>query len=755
MRLFVSSLIAAVCLAGCGEDERIDGAGAYRDASFDVRGSVEQIHVWNAPQRVEITVEDASGKVLHTATTDELGSVIFRAVAPGDRYFVRSKAPAEREGPVRVTSVSGSQPDRSFYTRQKLEAGFTYITVRDGTRLAAYITMPGPAEEGPYPTVVNYSGYDPAQPGTAFEAYRGLCGEVPVLCDAPTDASALLAAMYGYATVGVNMRGTACSGGAYDFFEPLQLLDGYDIVETVAAQSWVLNHKVGMTGLSFPGIAQLFVAKTHPPSLAAITPLSVIGSASTTLFPGGIMNDGFAIEWATNVLDKAAPYGHGWEQDRVDAGDEICRENQLLHAQRVDIVKKSRDNPYYTDEVAAPVDPTSFVDEIDVPVFLASAWQDEQTGPFFFTLLDRFERAPLVRLNVYNGVHPDGFAPFNLIEWAAFLDFYVARRIPMVPPVIRAIAPALAQQIFKVDVGLPPDRFTSFSNFEQALAAYQAEKPLRVVFENGGGTEKPGAPGGNFELQFEGWPAPSVSARRWYFQPDGSLGATAPTAANRASSFELDPGAGQRGILAPGADVWDPLPNYAWRQPEPGKAVVFESAALTEDLVMLGTGSVDLWLRSTVDDADLEVNLSEVRPDARETYVQSGWLRASFRGLTAAANELWPDHGFYKKDEKPLTIGEFTEVRVGIPGFSHVFRKGSRVRIAIDTPGDSRARWRFALKQFSEQAVYAIGHDSARPSSLVLPVLAGQAATTPLAPCPSLRAQQCRAHVQYANTAAN
>jgi predicted acyl esterase len=40
----------------------------------------------------------------------------------------------------------------------------------------------------------------------------------------------------GYATVNVNIRGTGCSGGAFDFFETMQLLDGYDVIETVAAQ---------------------------------------------------------------------------------------------------------------------------------------------------------------------------------------------------------------------------------------------------------------------------------------------------------------------------------------------------------------------------------------------------------------------------------------------------------------------------------------------------------------------------------------
>ena len=45
-----------------------------------------------------------------------------------------------------------------------------------------------------------------------------------------------------------------------------------------------------------------------------------------------------------------------------------------------------------------------------------------------------------------------------------------------------------------------------------------------------------------------------------------------------------------------------------------------------------------------VDDADVEVNLSEVRPDGQEMYVQSGWLRASHRALDPKSTELWPEH---------------------------------------------------------------------------------------------------------------
>ena len=58
----------------------------------------------------------------------------------------------------------------------------------------------------------------------------------------------------------MNVRGTGCSGGAYDFFETMQVLDGYDVIETVAAQHWAKGHQVGMVGLSYPGLSQLFVA---------------------------------------------------------------------------------------------------------------------------------------------------------------------------------------------------------------------------------------------------------------------------------------------------------------------------------------------------------------------------------------------------------------------------------------------------------------------------------------------------------------
>ena len=64
---------------------------------------------------------------------------------------------------------------------------------------------------GPTPTLIEYSGYGYADPA------------------GPQSGIAILANLMGFTVVDVNMRGTGCSGGAFDFFEPLQNLDGYDV----------------------------------------------------------------------------------------------------------------------------------------------------------------------------------------------------------------------------------------------------------------------------------------------------------------------------------------------------------------------------------------------------------------------------------------------------------------------------------------------------------------------------------------------
>jgi predicted acyl esterase len=735
-------LAVAVVFAACGPP----------DATFKVRESVEQLHVTHAKAGDELVLIDSHGKQVQTGTADTLGSLIFRHIIPGKGYRVQTKKPVTQSKELTVMSIDSSKPADDFYSKQTLQAGFNYLTMRDGTTLSAWVTLPNKSN-GPFPTVVNYSGYSASEPEAPNPDFMALCTDFPVICTPPEDGVALLAGLMGYATVSVNIRGTGCSGGAYDYFEELELLDGYDIIQIVSSQPWAYQHKVGMVGLSYPGISQLFVASQKPPGLAAIAPMSVIGSTNTTLLPGGMLNDGFALDWVTNVLSKAVPYGQGWEQKQVDKGDTQCAENQLLHGQLIDNVAQAREVKFYDPAQHDRYNPSVWADQIDVPVFITGQWQDEQTGPYFFLLYDKLKNAPALRMTALNGVHIDGVSPQVLIEWQTFLELFVAKRLPVDPVKVRNISPLIFQSVFNSLEPLPASRFSSYASYDEALAAWKAEPQFRVLFEAGAGDMNDlGAPMSVFEHSFTQYPPVETQPLTMYAEPDGSLGAAAPTDATSASQFTLDPDAGERSVLAPNGDVWDKLPAYDWEQPRPSEAVVFVGDALASDLVTLGTASVDLWVNSPVDDADLQVTLSEVRPDGKEVYVQSGWLRASYGKPGPNATVLWPDQTFIESDWAPLVPGQWTQVRVGTAGFAHVFRAGSKVKLSIDTPGGVRAAWKFALKQYPETVSYAIGHEQAHATKVVLPQITGMTVSAPLPPCPSLRGQPCRDEVPYTNT---
>ena len=309
---------------------------------------------------------------------------------------------------------------------QTLGEGYQYLTTRDGTKLAINVRLPGPIDKGPYPTVVEYSGYGYARPSGA-ESGISVIGN-----------------LIGFAVVDVNMRGTGCSGGAFDYFEPNQALDGYDVIETVARQSWALHHKVGMMGISYGGISQLFVGQTNPPSLAAITPLSVIDNTATTLYPGGILNTGFALSWAKDRVHDALPAsptgGQPWAYERIQNGDTTCKENQELHPEAVDLLTKIDENKYYNPAVADPLAPVNFVHKIHRPVFLACQWTDEQTGGHCGDLASRLTGTPRKFITFTNGTHIDSLDPVTFNRWYDFLKLYVAQQAPGVPAAARARA---------------------------------------------------------------------------------------------------------------------------------------------------------------------------------------------------------------------------------------------------------------------------------------------------------------------------
>jgi predicted acyl esterase len=737
-------------------------AGAATSASatsFEAHGSVEQVYATGLSPGARMTLFDRRGRKVATKPADSLGGVLFRNLAPGGGYRVRLGSGGPRSGPLRVISTKPAPPSTDIYNQSIPSSGYGYLTTRDGIQLAIDVHPPQDVTQhvvpglglptiptGPTPTLIEYSGYGYADPA------------------GPQSGIAILANLMGFTVVDVNMRGTGCSGGAFDFFEPLQSLDGYDVIETIARQPWVLNHRVGMMGISYGGISQLFTAATRPPSLAAISPLSVLDSTQTTLYPGGILNTGFAVPWAKERVHDAQPAssteGQPWAYQRIQEGDQTCRTNQALHGQAVNLLAKIRANSHYKPKVADPLAPITFVDKIDVPTFMACQWTDEQTGGHCPDLAEHFTGTRQKWFTFTNGTHIDSLDPETFNRWYDFLELYVAKEAPIVhSAVIQIAAPLIYQEAMGISgVKLPPDPVQLQPTYEGALAAYESLPPVRVLFDNGAGGSSPGKPYPGFEQSFGGFPIPGVQAHTWYLSTKGAL-RSKPPGRPHADAFTWNvhalPKTDFSGDTAAGpGGLWTATPVYDWGQSPPGSAVSYLTAPLPENTTVVGAGAVRLWARSSTPNLDLQATISEVRPDGLETFVQNGWVRGNERKLDRRkSTRLEPVLSLRKSDVSPLPRNRYVPVTIPLYYEGHAYRAGSRIRVTISAPNGTQPIWSFAQTQPKGTAKVKIAYSKRMPSKLVLPVVPGVNVPTPLPPCPGLRGEPCRGYQPFINRA--
>ncbi len=695
-------------------------------------------------------------------------------------YRVRlDLGPSTESGPITVHGDQAAPWDPSIYDQSIPDNGYSYLTTRDGTKLAIDVHLPtspaslpglptsvhlpnGPDYLPPYPTLIEYSGYGYADPA------------------GPDNGIAVLANLMGFAVVDVNMRGTGCSGGAFDFFEPLQNLDGYDVIETIAHQPWVLNHKVGMMGISYGAISQLFTAQLDPPDLAAISPLSTIDATATTLVPGGILNTGFAVAWAQERQQNAEPAGpnsgQSWAYKQIERGDATCLANQALHGEAANLSAKIAANQYYNPVVADPLDPVTFVNKITVPVFMACQWEDEQTGGHCPDLVQHFTGTNQKWFTFTNGAHVDSLDPDTLTRWYDFLELFVAHRAPIVNSVLlHAVAPLIYQMAlgtpFSALVTLPADPIQTKVTYRSALAAFEKLPEVRVLFDNGAGKSPtggsvPGDPYPGYEQDFSSLPVPGTTAGTWYLGPAGTLTDQAPATegvnwyTSNANALPLN----DFGSNSGGGGLWGNEAQWSWNwaQNPAGTAVSYLSAPLAADTTVVGSGAVDVWVRASTPDVDLQALSARPIQSAKssmETFVQNGWIRASERTLATNSDNIFkqpstaldPIPTFTAADAAPLPSGKFVEVVIPLYYEGHAYRAGSRIRVTISAPNGTQPIWSFGQTVPSGTAEVSVAFSPSMPSSLILPIIPGVGIPTPLPACSTLRNEPCRPYQPMVN----
>jgi putative CocE/NonD family hydrolase len=308
-------------------------------------------------------------------------------------------------------------------------------------------------------------------------------------------------------------------------------------------------------------------------------------------------------------------------------------------------------------------------------------------------------------------------------------------------------------------VTIPPDPIQLQPTYGGALAAFQNLPPVRILFDNGAGGAQPGFPDPGFEQSFSSFPIPGTTARSWYLARDGAL-ADGPQGKAGANSFRWDaharPPTDFTGDTAGGTNgLWTATPPYNWTQNPPGTALSYVSPPLSENTTVIGAGALRAWIRSSTPNVDLQVTISEVRPDGKETFVQGGWLRGNERKLDRRKSTLLePWLSLRKRDVKPLPPHRFVKATIPLYYEGHAYRAGSRIRVTISAPNGDQPIWAFAEAQPTGQGNVAVSYSKRHQSRLILPVVPGVNVSTGLPPCPGLRGEPCRPYQPQANRAA-
>ena len=216
----------------------------------------------------------------------------------------------------------------------------------------------------------------------------------------------------------------------------------------------------------------------------------------------------------------------------------VCA-NQDLRLQNPDTVSLVRDYPFYDPAIGDELAPRLFVDQIEVPTFLAGAWQDEQTGGRFSTMLDEFTGTDHFYASLVNGLHTESIGP-ACSRASSSSSTCTSASAPL-----RSTRPASSRPCSlpasSARRGRAAARTVSGHAVRGGARDVRGRPAVQVLFEEGAADGQPprdAIPAVRRELRLV---ADRVDRTvRWYLAADGSLAAEAPVD-NARVEYTADP----------------------------------------------------------------------------------------------------------------------------------------------------------------------------------------------------------------------
>jgi putative CocE/NonD family hydrolase len=577
--------------------------------------------------------------------------------------------PASTSVPKERVSKPGEYEGYSQPLYSERTSSSQYITVRDGTKLAALILRPaknGKVVTTPLPVIWTHNRYH--REGIFNWHYPETVWK------------------YGYVIVSVDVRGSGASFGTYrGLFSPEETRDAYDITEWLAVQPWS-DGNIGMFARSYMGITQFMAASTAPPHLKAIFPEMSEFDHYSFVYPGGVFHEDFFRQWG-NMVNRLDTDGSAVNEDPDKT---MLQEALKEHAANLDSFD-TYSPLYYRDSVSALTgtqpyilnNPANYLKEIrssGIPVYHWGGWYDMFPKDAFLWYSNLTNPQKIV---IGPWAHPQLGSPNLSIEEVRWFDYWLKG----------------------IDNGV------------------MSEAP--IYYYTMGEGKKSG-----WHSAWK-WPLPEQQLTNFYFDGtkagsvdsvnDGSLSLALPVTTVGVDEYQVDYSttSGTATRWTAGYNVMSPVyPQTMMDNDE--KGLTYTTPPLTAGVEVTGHPVVHLWITSSAKDGDFFVYLEDISEAKFSKYITEGNLRASHRAISIAPFEYLglPYHRSYAEDIADLPEQPVELVFDLIPT-SYIFDVEHQIRVTITCADKDTA----LTPQLDPPPTVHVYRDADHASYIVLPII--------------------------------
>ncbi len=451
-----------------------------------------------------------------------------------------------------------------------------------------------------------------------------------------------------YNYVQLHWRGTGRSGGTFTTTGPRDQKDLAGFLDWACGQPWS-NGRIGLYGFSASAILVYNSMHQHLPCVQAAS----LGSGTVSLYRDLLYRGG--INNAVPGLVVAGGIGGPWlaNQHRNNGGPAAWGPGGLAHLMApVDVGAHPTEDAFWRER--------SFRGNHDgIPILAGGGFYDvESRGAFEAYRANRQHGAHLLVLGAHDGSPTNIAGPH--VQYARWFDRYLR----------------------DVDNGI---------DGEPAVQTYLSNGSHRRLID------------GHFtKISGAQWPLEGTRYTRWYLDRgrsgsalsinDGTLGPRPPSGRmNNAyvyapsDGLATDPHTISTVITAAGA-LEPPLTDLRAVEPV---SLTYTTPPLTSPMNVVGPGSLEVYVSSTLPVTDLVAVIADVWPDGSSHPVAQGQLRTNFNRTVTAASivdsatvEIVQPHPDFSH-RTPAQIAQTRWYRVPILPIGNRFEAGHRLRLYI------------------------------------------------------------------------